>query len=309
MNVTCLVDTGGDALERYIYDAYGTPTVLDADWSADADNVSDYMNNILFAGYCYDWETGLYHVRLRPYHAPLGRWLVRDPLGYFDGMSLYEYCHSRTNWERDPFGNATGRVNKLKEMLGGVWAVGPLDAYSAAKGDIANFGHRMGREFADKHPENPAGVRNAARHMAWQAKLTQKFGARKAKQIGNLHELGDATSPDPGVRADTEIDQHNNVIGREIGERAKTDDDIRKEIEKALDEGRAIVSPNDPRLKNKAAVCADVSGSESNEDSSGPSSEDDTDTDDVPDTSSTGSEGTETDTDMSPTPNSDTSAP
>ena len=38
MNVTCLVDTGGDALECYHYDPYGNLTVLDADWSAAADH-------------------------------------------------------------------------------------------------------------------------------------------------------------------------------------------------------------------------------------------------------------------------------
>ena len=40
-NVTVLVNSGL-AVERYVYDPYGTPTVLDADWSADADNTSDY---------------------------------------------------------------------------------------------------------------------------------------------------------------------------------------------------------------------------------------------------------------------------
>ena len=36
MNVTCLVDTGGNAVERYLYDPYGNMTALDADRSSDA---------------------------------------------------------------------------------------------------------------------------------------------------------------------------------------------------------------------------------------------------------------------------------
>ena len=52
------------------------------------------QNEILYAGYRFDAETGLYHVRNRMYHPTLGRWLQRDPKGYVDGMDLYEYCKS-----------------------------------------------------------------------------------------------------------------------------------------------------------------------------------------------------------------------
>ncbi len=34
------------------------------------------------------------HVRHRVYSTELGRWTRRDPLGYHDGMGLYEYCRS-----------------------------------------------------------------------------------------------------------------------------------------------------------------------------------------------------------------------
>ena len=64
-NVTCLINFVGDVFERYIYDPYGNVTVLDADWSVDADGVSDVDNCILFCGYWRDAETGLYHVRNR----------------------------------------------------------------------------------------------------------------------------------------------------------------------------------------------------------------------------------------------------
>ena len=95
-NVTALVDgttgsgTFGEVVERYEYDPYGNVTVMDGAWGARPGG-SLYESTILFAGYWRDSETGLYHVRHRMYHVRLGRWLQRDPEGYVDGMSLYEY--------------------------------------------------------------------------------------------------------------------------------------------------------------------------------------------------------------------------
>jgi RHS repeat-associated protein len=88
MNVTALLDTGGDAVERYVYDPYGNVTIYDDDWS-DTRSASSYDNAILYCGYYQDSETGLYHVRHRSYHPTLGRWLQRDPAEYGDGASLY----------------------------------------------------------------------------------------------------------------------------------------------------------------------------------------------------------------------------
>ena len=72
MNVTTLVDTAGDALERYVYDPYGAVTIYDDDWS-ETRGSSSYDNPILYCGYYRDAETGLYCVRNRFYHAQLGR--------------------------------------------------------------------------------------------------------------------------------------------------------------------------------------------------------------------------------------------
>jgi len=127
INVTALVQGTpdhqdlGHVVERYRYDPYGRVTVLDGEdgvdpdttpggddeeWSTDPNNASDYDNEIRFCGYRYDPESALYHVRNRMYHATLGRWLQRDPLGYVDGMSLYEYCGSRPVTGSDPWGLA-----------------------------------------------------------------------------------------------------------------------------------------------------------------------------------------------------------
>jgi len=112
MNVTAVTNTTGAVVERYHYDPYGHVTILDGttdsqtEWAPDADQVSDVANEVLYCGYRRDPETGLYHVRHRTYHPHLARWLQRDPIGYVDGMSLYEYCGGAPVGLLDPSGNA-----------------------------------------------------------------------------------------------------------------------------------------------------------------------------------------------------------
>jgi RHS repeat-associated protein len=93
----------GDVEERYHYDPDGKVTVLEADFTADGDGVSDWDNCVLFAGYVYDYSTGLYCVRRRPYHPTVGRWLVHD-YAYADGMNLYEYVKGSPVYLVDPLG-------------------------------------------------------------------------------------------------------------------------------------------------------------------------------------------------------------
>ena len=101
-NVTALVTAAGTVVERYAYDPYGQPIFYDGSWGSQSS--SSHGNAILYGGYYFDAETGFYHVRNRMYHAQLGRWHQRDPLGYVDGMSLYEYCGSGPIDGVDPSG-------------------------------------------------------------------------------------------------------------------------------------------------------------------------------------------------------------
>jgi RHS repeat-associated protein len=57
-----------------------------------------------YAGYEHDESLTMYHVRHRVYRADLGRWMTRDPLGYVDGMGLYEYVGGMAVRGRDPSG-------------------------------------------------------------------------------------------------------------------------------------------------------------------------------------------------------------
>ncbi len=111
MNVTTLVNPSGTVLERYRYDAYGRAEVLEPNHAADGDGISDYDNSILYAGYRHDADTGLYHVRFRMYHPTLGRWCQRDPIGYVDGLNVYEYVRSQPRRRQDPQGLYCGECS------------------------------------------------------------------------------------------------------------------------------------------------------------------------------------------------------
>ena len=104
-NVTAMMDSAGTVVERYAYTPYGEVTVLDADFSVDH-NGSDNGNEYLYTGRRLDPETGLQLNRNRFYHAPLGRWVNRDPSGYIDGYNLYEYVQSSPMTSVDPSGLA-----------------------------------------------------------------------------------------------------------------------------------------------------------------------------------------------------------
>ena len=104
-NVTALVDVSGDVIERYVYTPYGTVTVLDPDFSIDADGKSDYDNTTLYTGRELDPETGLMYYRARYYDSELGRFVSRDPIGYDGGTwNLFEYSASNAVLLVDPFG-------------------------------------------------------------------------------------------------------------------------------------------------------------------------------------------------------------
>ena len=102
-NVTTLTDTSGDAVERYLYDSYGSVTIYDATWS-NTRSVSSYDNTVLYTGREFDIETRLYYYRARYLHMALGRFVRRDPIGYGDGMNAYQYVLGRPTWLLDPLG-------------------------------------------------------------------------------------------------------------------------------------------------------------------------------------------------------------
>ena len=99
-DVTALLNTAGSIVATYYYDAFGN--ILD--------QTGVLSNNILYAGYQYDSETGLYYLNARMYDPVTARFMQEDT---FTGdrndplsLNLYTYCHNEPLMYSDPTGHS-----------------------------------------------------------------------------------------------------------------------------------------------------------------------------------------------------------
>ena len=68
-----------------------------------------FANDYLYTGRRLDEETGLHYYRNRHYDARLGRFVSRDPIGYWgSAWNLYEYVSAAVTIRVDPFGLVDG---------------------------------------------------------------------------------------------------------------------------------------------------------------------------------------------------------
>ena len=101
-SVTHLTDANGAIIERYRYDAFGTPSIYAPNWTVRT--ASSYNNRFLFTGreYLGAW---VYDYRARVYHAYLGRFMSEDPKLFDAGdYNLFRYCHNDPIDFTDPMG-------------------------------------------------------------------------------------------------------------------------------------------------------------------------------------------------------------
>ena len=100
-----ILGSTGTVLERYGYTPYGQAEVLDANFAADSDGLSDMANDVTFTGQRFDAESALMLYRHRYYHPVLGRFCSRDPIGYEGSKSnLCQYVGARPVVNVDPLG-------------------------------------------------------------------------------------------------------------------------------------------------------------------------------------------------------------
>lgn len=91
-SVEAISDAAGNLAERYVYDAYGKPTLYDAAGNVIPSSLSG--NRFMFTGQEYDSATGSYRFFFRNYSPETGSFDQRDRIGYEDGMGMYQYVHN-----------------------------------------------------------------------------------------------------------------------------------------------------------------------------------------------------------------------
>ena len=108
-DVTALLGEDGTVKGTYYYDAFGNII----------EQTGNVNNNITYAGYQYDSETGLYYLNARYYDSKIARFLTQDtytgdpndPLS----LNLYTYCHNEPVMYVDPSGHAEINDSKINK--------------------------------------------------------------------------------------------------------------------------------------------------------------------------------------------------
>ena len=105
-SVTEVLNSAGDLVERYTYEAFGLPTILAPDDTVRL--TSAIGNRFLFTGREWDATPELYHYRARYYEPWIGRFYQRDPFPGVVGLpqTFQQYMYTLNNpttWI-DPWG-------------------------------------------------------------------------------------------------------------------------------------------------------------------------------------------------------------
>jgi RHS repeat-associated protein len=154
---------------------------------------TDVLCDIGHQGLLHDREFGLIYNRLRNLDPVHGRFPQRDPIGYADGMSLYEYCRSMAPHCGDCMGTSTLRLAMTlnpKAALDAILAIGSEAAsiatgYSVAYIDSWVAAHsspvvQSALQNIDKAPQLYDTVRQLAEDLARQ--FARDDPAEKAKR-------------------------------------------------------------------------------------------------------------------------------
>jgi len=134
-SIIAITDNTGDPIERYNYDAYGEPSFWDGAGNEIPQSVVG--NPYMFTGQRLDQETGLYYLGSPYYDSAKGRLLQRNPLGYADGMNLYDHLNNNlTEFDLPEYTDADTTVWQPRRCELGLPRDMPYDVvYFVAAGD------------------------------------------------------------------------------------------------------------------------------------------------------------------------------
>lgn len=140
-DVVGIVDTNGNLLVSYAYDAWGNTLSVIKDTSNINSSAIATLNPFRYRGYVYDAETGLYYLQSRYYNSNVGRFINSD--GYtstgqgFGGNNMFAYCGNLPIGRRDSSGQgwedlweflktAANEISQTIEALAPVYTTGTL---------------------------------------------------------------------------------------------------------------------------------------------------------------------------------------
>jgi len=109
-NILAILDSNGGVVARYIYNAWGNHSVINANGAtiSDTSHIAN-LNPFRYRGYYFDTETKLYFLKTRYYDPVTGRFITIDDISYIDpetinGLNLYAYCGNNPVMNIDPNG-------------------------------------------------------------------------------------------------------------------------------------------------------------------------------------------------------------
>ena len=113
-----ILDSSGNAVVSYLYDAWGAPISITGPMAS----TLGVQNPIRYRGYYYDTETGLYYLQNRYYDPVVGRFINADSLLGANGdlmpYNLYAYCSNNPVNMSDPTGESAALVALFAATVG-----------------------------------------------------------------------------------------------------------------------------------------------------------------------------------------------
>ena len=138
-NIVALIDSSGNVVVKYEYDAWGNHEVYDGSGTKITQGTHvGRVNPYRYRGYYYDEELKLYYLKTRYYDPEVGRFINADDITYIDpetinGLNLYAYCGNNPVMRIDPNGNLFFLLVGLFALAGAVagGVVAGVNAYEA----------------------------------------------------------------------------------------------------------------------------------------------------------------------------------